>query len=158
MAEKNWSSELTAYIDGELGAEEVQALEAALAVDPALRGLEQRLRRSISAVEALPAPAAASARLRARVLSAIAAEPEPSWGARLSRWLSGPRLVPVGFAIAAAATAVVVWPRHGEEPGDEEQLLVSQHLDLVEDLDLVGVGSADDLEVIASLHELEGLR
>jgi anti-sigma factor RsiW len=158
MAEKNWSSELTAYIDGALGAEDVKALEAALAADPALRGQEQRLRRSIELVEALPAPAAASARLRAQVLSAIAAEPEPSWGARLSAWLRGPRLVPVSFAIAAAATAVLVWPRRGEEPGDEEQLLVSLHLELVEDLDLVGVGTADDLEVIASLHELEGLR
>lgn len=162
---KNWSNELTAYIDGELSGEDVAAIERALSADPSLRALEQRLRRTIVAVEALPEPVAqvstSAARLRAQVLAAVAqagAEkaPAPSWGERLAQWLTGPRLV--GFAAAAAATAVVLAPRRGGDELDEEALLLSQHMDVVEDLDLVGAGSADDLEVIASLQELEGAR
>lgn len=155
MADKDYSAELTAFIDGELSEADAQAVQAALAKDPALRALEARLRSVITAVEALPEPARApSPALRRQVLSAIAV---PTWRERLRGWLSGPGLVPAGLAVAAAATAVVLWPRRPEEP-EGEQLLVASNLELVEDLDLMGLDSPDDLEVIASLHELEVLR
>jgi anti-sigma factor RsiW len=155
MADKDYSAELTAFIDGELSEADAQAVQAALASDPALRALETRLRSVITAVEALPEPALApSPALRRQVLSAIAV---PSWRERLVGWFSGPGLVPAGLAVAAAATAVVLWPRRSEEP-EGEQLLVASNLELVEDLDLMGLDSPEDLEVIASLHELEVLR
>lgn len=143
--------DLTAYIDGELTPERSKEVEAALSADPALRALEQRLRQAIGAVEALPAPVAhPSAQLRRNVLAAIDA---PSFW---QRWFTLPRLAPMGLALAAAAVAVVVWPRPEEGgPIDEEKLFIAQNLDVVEDLDLVGLDSADDLDVVASLHELE---
>lgn len=147
------SEELTAYIDGELSPERAREVEAALAKDPALRALEQRLRRSIGAVEALPAPALApSPALRRAVLAAI---DQPRWW---QRWFTLPRLLPVGLALAATLAAVLVWPRAGLEegaPADEEKLLLAQNLEVVEDLDLVDLDSAEDLDVVASLHELE---
>ena len=151
MADKDYSAALTAYIDGELDEGETRALEAALSKDPALRALEERLRSVVASVEALPHPAPSTA-LRRRVLAAIET---PSLRERLSAWLSGPALVPAGLAVAAAVTAVLVWPRSDEPEG--EQLLVAQNLEVVEDLDLMGLDfdSPDDLEVIASLHELE---
>ena len=145
--------DLTAYIDGELPPERVREVEAALAKDPALRALEQRLRQSIAAVEALPAPrglACAAARgaggdRRAHLLR--------------ERWFTLPRLLPLGLALAAGLVAVVVWPRVGRRPPvDEEKLLLAQNLDVVEDLDLVDLDSADDLDVVADLHELEVTR
>lgn len=147
----DFSEELTAYVDGELAPEKVREMEAALARDPALRSLEQRLRQSIGAVEALPLPAPSPA-LRRAVLEAIA---QPTFW---ERWFTLPRLLPVGLALAAALTAVVVWPRLGLEeglPADEEKLLLAQNLDVVEDLDLMDLDSAEDLEVVADLHELE---
>jgi anti-sigma factor RsiW len=117
---KNWSSELTAYIDGELSGDDADALERALRADPALSAQEQRLRRAVAAIEALPEPAASpsAARLRAQVLAAVTlAGPElrtSAWQQRLARWFSGPRLA--GLAVAAAATVVVLAPRReGEE-------------------------------------------
>ncbi|MFZ5438651.1 MAG: anti-sigma factor family protein [Myxococcota bacterium] len=144
--------DLTAYIDGELPEARVKELEAALKADPQLRALEQRLRASIAAVEALPAPQTApSPALRRAVLAAVA---EPTWK---EKWLRWPVLVPaMGVAVAAAVTLVVL-PRGGELEGglDEEKLLLAQNLDVVEDLDLVGLESADDLDVIADLEQLE---
>ncbi len=144
--------ELTAYIDGELPAERVKEMEAALASDPTLRALEVRLRRSIVAVEALPLPVTeASPKLRRAVLDAVSA---PTWK---EKWLTWPRLVPLGLAVAASVT-LVVWPRAGDDEGgglDEEKLLLAQNLEVVEDLDLMGLDSAADLDVVAELHELE---
>ena len=150
----DFTEDLTAYIDGELPPERVRELEAALAKDPALRSLEQRLRKSIGAVEALPLPQTSPA-LRRAVLAAI---DEPTFW---QRWFTLPRLMPVGLALAATLAAVVVWPRAGLEegaPADEEKLLLAQNLDVVEDLDLMDLSSAEDLDVVADLHELEVAR
>lgn len=145
--------ELTAYIDGELDEARAKEVEAALAKDPALRALEQNLRLAIGAVEALPAPKLEpSVAMRRAVLNAVG---EPTWK---EKWLRWPTLAPLGVALAAAAVTVVVWPRAVEpEDGglDDEKLLLAQNLDVVEDLDLVDLSSADDLDVIADLHELE---
>lgn len=144
----DFQEELTAYIDGELPPEKVRELEAALAKDPQLRSLEQRLRRSIDAVEALPLPQTSPA-LRRAVLAEI--DKPTFW----ERWLTLPRLLPVGLALAAGLTAVVLWPREETPALDEEKLLLAQNLEVVEDLDLVDLGSAEDLDVVAQLHELE---
>ena len=145
-----FEEDLSAYIDGELPPERVKAMEAALVKDPALRALEQRLRRSIEAVEAMPLPQTSSPALRRAVLAAI---DEPTF---FERWFKLPRLLPIGLAIAAGVSAVVFWPRPEEAVQfDEEKLLLAQNLEEVEDLDLVDLGSTEDLDVVAQLHELE---
>jgi anti-sigma factor RsiW len=156
MVERDWTLEVTAYVDGELSADEARAFEAALQHDPALRALEQKLRRTIVAVEALPQLESPSVALRRQVLTAIDAQPRP-WLERLGAWLTPGRLVPVGMAMAALVAGVVAWSPRGtdDQLTDADQLLVAQNIDVVEDLDLVGADSAEDLEVIASLHELE---
>lgn len=145
--------ELTAYIDGELSPEKQREIEAALAKDPSFRALEQRLRRSIEAVEALPLPAVSPA-LRRAVLSGV--DQPTLW----ERWFSLPRLVPLGLMMAAAVLAVVTWGRASDEglPADEEKLLLAQNFEVVENLDLMGLDSPDDLEVVAQLHDLEVVR
>jgi anti-sigma factor RsiW len=147
----DFSSELTAYIDGELAPEQARAVEAALERDPALRALEQRLRRTIAAVEALPQPEPDTQALRRKVLAAVEA---PSWRERLSSWFTVGRLAPAGVAVAGAAAAVVVLAGRSDHQEDVDVLLAA-NLDDVEDLDLVGAESPDDLDVIGSLHELE---
>ncbi len=145
-----FEEDLSAYIDGELPPERVKAMEAALAKDPALRSLEQRLRRSIEAVESMPLPQTSSPALRRAVLAAI---DEPTFW---ERWFKLPRLLPLGLAVAAGVSAVVFWPRTEEAAAfDEEKLLLAQNLEEVEDLDLVDLGSTEDLDVVAQLHELE---
>jgi len=149
MVEPDDALQLTAYLDGELDPAEVLRLQARLAQEPALRAREQRLRQAIAAVEALPSPQA-SPGLRRKVLEAVAT---PTLAERLQAWLTGPRLGLVGLAAAGAATAVALWPT--EEGEEDEQLLLAENFDVVEDLDVMGLDTADDLEVIASLHELE---
>lgn len=147
--------DLTAYIDGELPPERVRQIEAALAADASLRALEQKLRRSIAAVEALPAPVTeSSAAMRRAVLNAVA---EPTWR---ERWLRWPVLMPMAGLAAAAAVTLVVWPKTEEAPSglDEEKLLLAQNLEVVEDLDLVGLESPEDLDVVADLQDLEVMR
>jgi anti-sigma factor RsiW len=145
-----FEEDLSAYIDGELPPERVKAIEAALAKDPALRSLEQRLRRSIEAVESMPLPQTSSPALRRAVLAAI--DKPTFW----ERWFKLPRLLPLGLAVAAGVSAVMFWPRPEEAVQfDEEKLLLAQNLEEVEDLDLVDLGSTEDLDVVAQLHELE---
>lgn len=145
-----FEEDLSAYIDGELPPARVKELEAALAKDPALRSLEQRLRQSIEAVEAIPLPQTSSPALRRAVLAAI---DQPTFW---ERWFTLPRLLPIGLVAAAGVSALVFWPRAEETAAlDEEKLLLAQNLEVVEDLDLVDLGSMEDLDVVAELHELE---
>ena len=111
----------------------------------------------MTALKGLP-EAEPSLSLRRNVLALV---DEPTWKERLAKWLTPPRLVPVGLAVAAAVTAVVLWPGQPVvvEPGlDEDALLLAQNLELAEDLDLVGLESPDDLDVVAQLDELEVMR
>ena len=94
-----FEEDLSAYIDGELPPERVKAMEDALAKDPALRSLEQRLRRSIEAVEAMPLPQTSSPALRRAVLAAI---DQPTF---FERWFTLPRLLPIGLVAAAGVSA-----------------------------------------------------
>lgn len=143
-------ADLTAYVDGELDPARAAAVAEALAGDPDLRALEARLRASATLLQGLATPEASPA-LRRAVLAAVEA---PTWRERLAAWLSPPR---VGLALAGAAAAAAVWV--GARPagfgGDEEKLLVAQHLELLEDYEVLGLDDAGDLEVVAALHELE---
>ena len=157
MSEHNpIEDELTAYVDGELSELDMQRVKAALAADPKLAALEQVLRSTVSAVEALPSPQPSQA-LRRAVLNGI--DGPMTMGERLQKWLRPSRLMPaLGMAAAAALVAVIaqqgaqVGPMHEAE---EEQLYVAQNMDVLEDLELAGIESAEDLEVIAALNSLE---
>lgn len=147
-------NDLTAYIDGELPEARAAEVAAALAADPQLQALETKLRATVVALKGLPDPDPSLA-LRRNVLALV---DEPTWKERLAKWLTPPRLVPVGLAVAATLAAVVLWPGQPVvvDPGlDEDSLLVAQNLELAEDLDLVGLESPDDLAVVAQLDELE---
>lgn len=149
--------ELTAYIDGELSPERAAEVKAALETDPWLRAMEQRLRRSVEAVESLAsAEVPVSANLRRAVLAAV---DQPTWK---EKWLTWPRLVPLGLGVAVAAAALVVvvpGAANDSEGGlDEEKLLLAQNLEVVEDLDVAGLESPADLDVVANLEELEALQ
>lgn len=146
---------LTAYIDGELSELEHKRLEDALKTDPELAALERAMRATLEAVEKLPGPQPSSA-LRRAVLSRL---DEKTAFEKLRALFTLPRLVPLaGLATAAVvAVAVVQGGAGADKPQlDSETLFVAQHMDVLEDLDLLGLEEADDLDVVASLHELEG--
>jgi len=149
--------DLTAYVDGELSELDMQRVKAALAADPKLAALEQALRRTVASVEALPSPQPSQA-LRRAVMNGLDAP--MTMGERLQKWMRPSRLMPaLGMAAAAALVALIanqgaqVGPLHEAE---EEQLYVAQNFDVLEDLDLAGLESAEDLEVIAAMNSLEG--
>jgi anti-sigma factor RsiW len=145
---------LTAYIDGELSELEAKRVEEALKGDPELATLERKLRAAVKAVEAMPAPAPSTA-LRRAVLGRL---DEKTRLERVLSLLTLPRLVPaIGLAAAAAVTVVVVQRPLVEpsRPLDPETLFVAQNMDVLEDMDLIGLENPDDLDVVASLHELE---
>jgi anti-sigma factor RsiW len=144
---------LTAYLDGELPEAEVKELEAALAKDPGLRATLAQLRGALAAVKALPDPAA-SAALRRAVLSKL--EGPQSLGERLKLLFTLPRLIPVAGLAAAAVLAVVVTQGRGDKPpADAEQLYVAQNMEMLEDLEIIGLEHPDDLEVVMNLDALE---
>lgn len=144
-------SELTAYIDGELSTLDEARIKQALQSDPALAALEIRLRAAVSATRQLPAPEA-SAQLRRAVLTRISER--PSWLEQLKGLLAQPYLAPAAGAALAVAVVVAVSTRSTEAPRPDE-LQVAMNLEVLEDFDVAGLSSAEDVEVVAALHELE---
>src|SRR5438132_2463863 len=115
---------LTAYIDGELSELEAKRIEEALKSDPELAALELKLRTTVRAVEAMPAPAPSTA-LRRAVLNRL---DEKTRLTRLRELFTLPRLVPaVGLAAAAVVAIVVVrdQQRHDRPSFDAETLFVA---------------------------------
>ena len=147
------AAELTAYIDGELSAEDAKKIAAALDADPKLRALEQQLRSTVVAMKSLHDPQPSMA-LRRLVLASIDEVPASLFD-RLRAAFTLPRLVPVAGLAAAAIAVAVVAGRDSQPTDDPEQLVVAQNLEVLEDLEVVGLDEADDLDVVQNLHELE---
>ena len=151
MTGRDWKQELSAYIDGELEPGSVAALEAELSHNPALKALEQQLRKTVALMPALPSPSASTS-LRRSVLASAGKE---TFAERLRSMLKIRLLAPAAL-VAAAGVAAFVGLRPGGEVRlveNEEQLLLAQTFEVVEDLDLAGLERADDFEVVAQLHE-----
>jgi anti-sigma factor RsiW len=159
-----FEEDLTAYVDRELPPLKVRQLEGHLPGCRSCSATLALLRRTVSALEAMPA-FAPSPQLRRAVLTRISQEP-PSLLDRLRGWLRPQLLVPALSAAALLAVGVVATQRirRQELPTQDAPLLVAdaselelaQNLDLVEDLDVVGLESPEDLEVVEHLDELEG--
>lgn len=143
---------LTAYIDGELTELESKRIEEALRADPELAALERQLRSTIKAVGAMPAPAP-SRDLRRAVLNRL---DEKTRTERLRAFFTLPRLLPAAGLAAAAAVAVALIRGQTEKPQlDAETLFIAQNMEVLEDLDVIGLENPDDLDVVANLHQLE---
>ncbi|HYV48278.1 MAG TPA: zf-HC2 domain-containing protein [Myxococcaceae bacterium] len=159
-----FEEDLTAYVDRELPSLEAHRLEAHLPTCQSCASTLALLRRTVSALEAMPAFAPSPA-LRRAVLTRISEEP-PSLLDRLRGLLRPSLLVPAlsAAALLAVGVAVVQLSRKGEGPAADAPLMVAdateyelaKNLDLVEDLDVVGLESPEDLEVVEHLDELEG--
>lgn len=106
---------LSAYLDGELTAAEIAALEAELASDPGLRAELEALEGAVDFVRS-HGPLQAPEGFKAAVLAEIAREPAPSGSGLV--WLRRPLGVPLeALALAAAAVFVLVFAldRGGDE-------------------------------------------
>jgi len=124
-------NDLTAYLDGELSAEAASRMKAHLATCEDCRATEVLLHRTVSSLRSLP-DFEPSRGLRRRVLTEVESLP----------------------ALAAAvATAVVVTHRIQER--HQLDLVVAANYELLTDYEVVGL-TADDLEVVEHLDELEG--
>jgi len=158
MNARDWTAELTAYIDGELSDGDAKALEAELAKNGELQAMEQKLRRTVALMAAVPQVEPSTA-LRRAVLNGL--DTPTTFGERLKAWLSAGKLVPLAaLATAAVVTVVAVRGGHGQTvpanlPVEDDQLLIAQNMEVLEDLDVVGLDSPDDLDVVAHLDELE---
>jgi anti-sigma-K factor RskA len=112
MSTHERKTELSAYLLGELGAEEHAAFERALAQDASLRAEVERLRPVVARLDALPAegwedaPEPPPLRLPSQA-AASAATPAPAAAParrkRRRRWLRSPLVVRPAFAALGAA-------------------------------------------------------
>ncbi|HPD13780.1 MAG TPA: zf-HC2 domain-containing protein [Planctomycetota bacterium] len=112
MTRDDVRTQLSAYLDGELGEAERRAVEAALEAEPELRAELDALRRTVRLVRSLPR-VAAPAGFRERVEAAIARGDEALRSRPARRWLAA--------ALAAAAcllVAVAALLNRAERPRD----------------------------------------
>jgi anti-sigma factor RsiW len=150
-----FEEELTAYVDGELPAPRRAEMEAHLGTCAECRSTEALLRRTLTQMAALP-EFKPSADTRRAVLAKLDALPPPL-RERLRALLRPSVLVPSLGLAAALGLAVAYSGRTSQslDVADAGALELAANLELVEDYDVVGLDSADDMEVIENLHELE---
>jgi anti-sigma factor RsiW len=147
--------DLTAYVDGELSALRERQVALHLTTCADCHATESLLRRTVAHLTTLPA-FELSADVRRAVLHRIDQSP-----GLLERWRSllGSGLLMPSMGMAAAALAVVVLSSLQQHPASEAldvgQVELAANLDVVADLDVVGLTSPEDLEVIQHLQELE---
>lgn len=152
-----FEEDLTAYVDGELPPPHRARVEAHLGTCAACQGTERLLRVTVARMAQLPA-FTPSPSARRELLARVDALP-PTWRERLAHLLKPGVLVPsAGLATAAALALLVAGRARVESPGMEEwdagALEVAANLELVEDYEVLGLDSSDDLEVVENLHEL----
>ncbi|MFZ5469669.1 MAG: anti-sigma factor family protein [Myxococcota bacterium] len=141
------TEELTALIDGELPPLRSKQVQAHVGSCAECAQTHTLLRGAVAQLAALPA-FQPSANLRRYVMNHLEA-PAPWWRALL---------VPA-LGMATAATLVVVVSPTSTLPvpqvNEPAQLTVAMNMELLSDLELLGLESAEDLEVVGLLHELE---
>ena len=150
-----FEEDLTAYIDGELPTARRAEVEAHVGTCAECQRTEALLRRTLSSMAALP-EFKPSADTRRAVLARVDALPPPL-RERLKALLRPGVLVP-SLGLAAAVGLAVIYSggeSQGLEVTDAGALELAANLELVEDYDVVGLDSSEDLEVIENLHELE---
>jgi anti-sigma factor RsiW len=149
-----FEEELTAYIDGELPATRRAEVETHLGTCAECKSTQALLRSTVASMAQLPG-FVPSADTRRAVMAKVDALPPPL-KERLLALLRPSVLVPsMGLA---AALALVVYTS-GDSPGvdvtEEGALELAANMELMEDYDVVGLDSSEDMEVVANLHELE---
>ncbi|MBN1210684.1 MAG: zf-HC2 domain-containing protein [Myxococcaceae bacterium] len=150
-----FEEELTAYIDGELPPARRAEVEAHLGTCAGCQSTEALLRRTVARMVELPA-FTPSAETRRAVLAKVDALPPPLRERLLA--LLRPSVLMPSLGLAAAVGLAVFYSgrdSRGLEVMDAGALELAANLELVEDYDVVGLDSFEDLEVIENLHELE---
>ena len=148
-----YEEDLTAYLDGELSPSRREEVSRHLSACSACHQVEAGLRRAVEHLATLPAfePSAA---LRRAVLNRLDEEPTGLL-VRLRAWFRPVVLVPSLGLLAAVVAVVVASPGPRLELSDASQLELAANMEVVEDLELLGVDDLADLEVVEQLHELE---
>ncbi|NOK15186.1 anti-sigma factor family protein [Corallococcus exercitus] len=152
--------DLTAYVDGELPPPHRARVEAHLGTCAECQGTERLLRLTVARMAELP-DFTPSPSARRELLARVDALP-PTWRERFARLLKPGVLVPsaglAGLASMAVLALLVAGRTRVEAPALEEwdpgALEVAANLELVEDYEVLGLDSSEDLEVVESLHEL----
>jgi anti-sigma factor RsiW len=150
-----FEEELTAYVDGELPPARRAEVAEHLGSCAGCQGTEALLRRTVARMAELPELTPSPATRRA-VMAKLDALP-PTLGERLRGLLKPWVLVPAaGLAAVAGLALYTTAPREPAlEVPDAGTLELAMNLEVVEDYDVVGLESGEDLEVIENLHELE---
>ncbi|RYZ34223.1 MAG: hypothetical protein EOO71_39720 [Myxococcaceae bacterium] len=152
-----YEEDLTAYVDGELPPPRRARMEAHLGTCADCQKTEQLLRVTVARMAELPA-FTPSPSARREVLARLDALP-PTWRERMASLLRPGVLVPSAGVAATAVLALLVAGRGGVDGAALEELdagalEVATNLELVEDYEVLGLDSSDDLEVVENLHEL----
>ncbi len=149
-----FEEELTAYIDGELPPLKLKQVEAHLPGCESCRTTHALLQRTVHSLAALPAFEPSSS-MRREVLRRLDEEPQ-GWLTWLKAFLRPGVLIPALGTVAALGVAVVLSrPDAGLDLADASHLELAANMEVAEDLEVLGMESPSDLEVIANLHELE---
>ena len=150
--------DLTAYLDGALGARERAQVEAHLEACDSCRASRDRLTGALSVLARVPHAAAPSDAFErgfyARLEAQRRGRPERP---RLRDWLTWRWAAPALTTAAVAAMLVVTTSRQRAH-----ERALAEHLDLLENYEVVAsvgaVETPEDAEVVAHLDQLEGRR
>ena len=145
--------DLTAYLDGELPTARRDEVQSHLKECRSCQATSELLEKTVSKLASLPA-LEPSRSMRSALLQQIAQQPS-SVGERLRQlWRPGWVLPSAGLAVAALVAVLLA----GKVPRDARERELGANLEMVEDYEVLGLTSMEDLEIIQHLDELEGRR
>jgi anti-sigma factor RsiW len=142
--------DLTAYLDGELPTARRDEVQNHLRECRSCQATAQLLERAVAKLASLPA-FEASRSMRAAVLSQIAQPPLSLRDKFRQLWRPGLLVPSAGLAAAALLGVLLV----GKGPRDTRERELSANLEMIEDYEVLGLTSIEDLEIVQHLHELE---
>jgi anti-sigma factor RsiW len=147
-------AELTAYLDSELPLLQMKQVQQHLETCTDCRGTVELLKSTLAQLSAVPA-FEPSPSLRRAVFAQLDRESESFWE-KFVRWLKPQILLPsVGLVAAAVVVMVIAIRRPATLPRDAQLFELASNLELVQDYEVIGINSVEDLEVVKHLHELE---
>ncbi len=149
-----FEEDLSAKLDGELPPARVHALDAHLPGCAACRDTLSLLGGAAVGLRALPEIQPLPAKARASVLAQIA-EPPPARPNLWARLFRPKLLLPVLSFSAVAVVAVVLAPGGSVPEIGLPELALAEELEMLESMEVLGLESAGDLDVVMQLDELE---
>ncbi len=146
--------QLTAYLDGELPADEMNQVEERIATDEKYRGLMQEMQQTWDVLDVLPSASAKNSFTQS-TMKMVVEDAAKLVGKKKNRWLKWPlRFLVMSLILAAGGAGAFLMARHAQ---DEPNRLLAKDFAVIRDFDVFDCDPNISVELLSALAEEPGI-